>query len=156
VVGFAGQALQPTGLAGILPAGIALAATVLVLERALAILAIRGRKAKMAIPGSFWVGSAAGILLVAFAFARELHGWWTTFGWSITGLVLVVLGFAWKDRAYRRIGLAVLGLSLVRAVVDISKLELAYRTVGFISLGACLLAVSYLYSRFRAEVKKLF
>ncbi len=101
------------------------------------------------------VVTSAGLMLLTLYLSKELEGSWTTFGWSIVALAFAGLGFLWKDRNYRRTGLAVFGLTLVRAVlVDVQELEIFYRMLAFLCLGGCLLAVSFLYTKFREEIGK--
>jgi hypothetical protein len=97
----------------------------------------------------------AGVLLGAAALSPELRGYWTTAGWSVTALVFAGLGFLWRDPTYRRTGLGLFGLSLARlAIIDTAGLEPFYRILAYLSLGVCLLAVSFLYTRFREELKR--
>jgi uncharacterized membrane protein len=97
---------------------------------------------------------AAVSVMVGVHFAVELQEQWRTFGWSIGGLTLMGLGFLWNERDYRRTGLGVFVLSLLSLSIDILQLELVYRMMAFMSLGACMLAVSYLYSRYRERLQR--
>ena len=98
---------------------------------------------------------AGGLLMMTLYRARDSKDLWTTFGWSLVGLVYIAAGFAWKDRNYRRTGLVILGLALVRGfAVDVLRLELFYRMLAFLCLGACLLGVSFLYSKYRDEIRR--
>jgi len=98
---------------------------------------------------------AAAILLYAAYVSRELTGLWTTVCWSGVALVFATLGFAWRESMYRRVGLIVFAASILRiAIVDIRDLEIAYRMLAFFGLGASLLAVSFLYTKYRDEIRK--
>ena len=60
-----------------------------------------------------------------------------------------------RSSAYRRCALAVFGLSLFRVVAfDVVQLELFYRTLAFLSIGVCLIAVSFLYARYRKRLQE--
>jgi uncharacterized membrane protein len=48
------------------------------------------------------------------------------------------------------------GMTIVKVFfVDLSELERGYRVVSFIGLGAILLAVSFLYQRYKDQINKL-
>ena len=86
---------------------------------------------------------------------RGEHGDWTTFGWSLVALLLAGLGFLWQDRAYRRTGLGLFSLAVIRvAAVDTLKLPEVYRVLAYLCLGISLIAVSFLYSRFRTQLRR--
>ncbi len=105
-----------------------------------------------------WLRGAM-VLLMA---AAVLSGLWDlsvreylTVAWALSGFVLLGAGFAFGERAYRLAGLAVLALSLGRAVFyDMGKLDTPYRILSFIGLGAILLALGYLYARNRERLAK--
>jgi hypothetical protein len=78
-----------------------------------------------------------------------------TVEWAVAGFALLGAGFAFRERAYRLAGLAVLALSLGRAVFyDMGKLDTPYRILSFIGLGAILLALGYLYAKNRPRLAK--
>ena len=70
--------------------------------------------------------------------------------WGAYGSALVVVGM-WRSLvSIRWIGIAVIGLTVLKVFfVDLSELGGIYRVIGFIVLGALLVAVSYLYQRRR-------
>ncbi|MGC9326013.1 MAG: DUF2339 domain-containing protein [Candidatus Hinthialibacter sp.] len=95
------------------------------------------------------------MMLVFLTAAESIQNYWTTFGWSLLGLFLMALGFMWKDKVYRRSALVILLFCLLRAAfIDAAQLETFYRMAAFLCLGACLIAVSYLYSRFAHEIRQ--
>lgn len=78
-----------------------------------------------------------------------------TAGWSALAFFLLVLGFALPDRIYRWFGLIVLGLALARVLlVDVWMLEAIYRILSFLSLGAVLLVIGFLYNRYQETIRK--
>ncbi|MCB1056901.1 MAG: DUF2339 domain-containing protein [Acidobacteria bacterium] len=105
--------------------------------------------------GQVLVATAAVIGMVSLAFSRELGGPWTTAAWSALALVLILAGFAWSDRTYRRTALAVFALAMLRlALFDVARLEIYYRMLAFFCLGASMLAVSFLYARYRDKITR--
>jgi uncharacterized membrane protein len=71
-------------------------------------------------------------------------------------VALVASGFVRGAVRDRVVGLAVLGLAVLKLYLsDVWELGLGFRIVAFIGLGALLLVVSYLYSRYRAAIEQL-
>lgn len=101
------------------------------------------------------VVTASALMLYFITNSGDVQNYWTTFGWSLLGFFIIVLGFVWKDKTYRRTALAVFLLCIMRIIlIDVANLEAFYRMVAFLCLGACLIAVSFLYSRFSREIQK--
>lgn len=95
------------------------------------------------------------LMLFFITETKNIQNYWTTFGWSLLGFFVIILGFLWKDKTYRRTALAIFLLCISRILFnDIAQLEAFYRMVAFLGLGACLIAVSFLYSRFSKEIQK--
>jgi uncharacterized membrane protein len=71
------------------------------------------------------------------------------------GIALLVLGFILRERALRLSGLAVLVACVGKLFLyDLRNLETLYRILSFIGLGAILLGVSWIYTRFREQVQR--
>lgn len=105
--------------------------------------------------GQSLVVTAALVGMVSLALSHELGGPWTTAAWSALALVLILAGFVWSDRIYRRTALVVFALAMLRlAVVDVARLEIYYRMLAFLCLGASMLAVSFLYARYRDKITR--
>jgi len=67
-----------------------------------------------------------------------------------------VLGLAVSQRSYRIAGLSLLLLCVGKVVaLDVWRLGQRDRYITFIALGAALILVSTLYSRFRESVRRL-
>lgn len=99
-----------------------------------------------------WRGWLVTLLTVATIIG--LRAWvepvWLTVGWALWGVVLLGTGLAITESAYRWAGLATLGCALIRAVVyDLARLDTVYRIVTYLTLGAMLLALGFLYARWR-------
>ncbi len=151
--------LFPEGARWAVVSSAAIAALFVAMERCLAMRVDpeRSAAAREADRWLRWISvlGAAGILLLGIAQAPELEGSWTTLGWSVAAFGFTGLGFLLKDKTYRRTGLGVFGATLVRVLlVDVARLETFYRMLAFLSLGASLLVLSFLYTKFRDEIRK--
>lgn len=70
--------------------------------------------------------------------------------WALYSGALVVAGFARRFRPVRLLGMALLGLTVLKVFLfDIQALDRGYRIAAFVALGVLLLAVSVLYQRQR-------
>lgn len=71
--------------------------------------------------------------------------------WGTYGAVLIVIGMWRSLPSIRWIGIAVIGVTVLKVFfVDLSTLGGIYRVIGFLVLGVLLVMVSYLYQRTRA------
>lgn len=75
--------------------------------------------------------------------------------WGIYALVLIVLGI-WKQKSHLRIGAIVLfGVTLVKLFFyDIAHLDTIAKTVVLVSLGVLLLAISFLYNKYKHLIEE--
>lgn len=90
-----------------------------------------------------------------FALRKLVAGGYLTVSWAVFGFVLLALGFAVKERAWRLAGLAALAFSLLRAVLhDMAGLDTPYRILSFIGLGAILLVLGFVYTKNREKIAK--
>ena len=70
--------------------------------------------------------------------------------WSVYALFLVVAGIIKKKKHWRLTGIAFFVVTLVKLFTyDLSQTTTISKTISFISLGAILLLVSYLYNRYK-------
>ena len=93
-------------------------------------------------------------ILFTFLLGKEVREKWLSLSWALEGLSILALGFFLKNRVYRLSGLAVLSLSCARLIfIDMAKVETIYKIITFILLGAILLGVSFLYSKFIVKQK---
>lgn len=70
--------------------------------------------------------------------------------WSVYALFLVVTGIIRKKKHWRLTGIAFFVITLVKLFTyDLNQTTTISKTISFISLGAILLLVSYLYNRYK-------
>jgi hypothetical protein len=75
---------------------------------------------------------------------------------GVQGVILLASGFPLRDRVLRISGLALLLACILKLFVwDLRHLDTLPRIFSFIALGVILLAVSWIYTRFRERVAKL-
>jgi len=75
---------------------------------------------------------------------------------AVYALMLIMLGVLTKSSINRLLGLILIALCIVKLYLsDVWELGYLFRIVAFVGLGVLLLAVSYLYSRFRPVIEKL-
>lgn len=75
---------------------------------------------------------------------------------GIYGAALIVLGVSTGTLINRVLGLGLIGVVMAKLyLADVWRLGRVFRITAFLALGALLLAISYLYSRFRPALEKL-
>jgi Predicted membrane protein (DUF2339) len=80
-----------------------------------------------------------------------------TVAWALQGLVLLVVGFSAREPILRRSGLVLLGVCLVKVLgYDSRELETLARILSFTLLGAVLIVVSWIYTRFGLRFRQYF
>ena len=85
--------------------------------------------------------------------ARQL---WLSLVWTIYGGVMLTVGIARRSKLLRLMALGLLGLTIFKVFLfDLSSLQKLYRIISFIVLGLILLAVSFLYQRYRQQMAGL-
>jgi hypothetical protein len=98
----------------------------------------------------------AGAFVIATMLFNEVSGGMLTLSWSLEGIGLLAIGFIVRDRWLRLSGLALLLLCIGKVFFyDLRNLETMYRILSFIGLGVILLAVSWIYTRFKEQVQRL-
>lgn len=99
---------------------------------------------------------SAGTVLLAVLLYHEVPWRAITAAWGIEGALLLVAGFALRERLLRLAGLAVLGICVPKLFFyDLRNLDTPARIVSFVLLGALLLAASWVYTRFRGQFREL-
>jgi uncharacterized membrane protein len=75
---------------------------------------------------------------------------------ALYGLFLITLGVLQRRSINRVLGLILMALVVIKLYLsDVWELGFLFRIVAFIGLGVLLLTVSYLYSKFRPTIEKL-
>jgi hypothetical protein len=96
----------------------------------------------------------ATLLLGALIF-HEVTGSVLTVAWCVEAVALLAAGFALRDRVLRLSGLALFLICTLKLFFwDLRNLETLPRIVSFIVLGLLLVAVSWVYTRFRDQVQR--
>jgi uncharacterized membrane protein len=94
-------------------------------------------------------------LLLTALLAVEVRTGLVTLAWGVEALGVFSLAFWVKERSYRLSGLGLLLLCVAKIVVlDVWGLAPRDRYLTFIVLGSALLAVSYLYTRYRDVLRQ--
>jgi len=87
--------------------------------------------------------------------AVQLRAGMITFGWSALGVLVFLFALTVKERSYRLAGLGLLMLGVGKIIfVDIWNASPSDRYITLIVMGAALLLVSFLYSRYRETLLK--
>ncbi|HJZ67910.1 MAG TPA: DUF2339 domain-containing protein [Blastocatellia bacterium] len=95
-------------------------------------------------------GDAAAEELRDLGLAQQL---WLSLVWTIYGGAMLTVGIARRSKLLRVMALLLLGLTIFKVFLfDLSSLEKLYRIISFVVLGAILLAVSFLYQRYRQRL----
>ncbi len=99
--------------------------------------------------------SIAASLALAGVIHSEVRPTLITLTWGLQAGALLVIGFPARERLMRLSGLAVLVACILRLFTfDLPQLEELARIVSFVALGAGLLAVSWVYTRYRDKIQK--
>jgi uncharacterized membrane protein len=100
--------------------------------------------------------SVAGTLLLMMILYGRVSGGLVTLAWAGQGLALLIAGFPLRQRILRIEGLILLGICVLKLFLyDLRNLETLYRILSFVALGIILLGVSWIYTRFQDQIKKL-
>jgi uncharacterized membrane protein len=79
-----------------------------------------------------------------------------TLAWALQGAALLVVGFLMRERVLRLSGLALLFVCILKLFAyDLRQLEALARILSFVVLGLVLLTVSWIYTRYRDQIRKL-
>jgi uncharacterized membrane protein len=93
--------------------------------------------------------------LTAALIYQQVSGSMLTIAWGLEGVALLAAGFPLRDRVLRLSGLAMLVGCIGKLFFwDLSYLETLPRILSFIVLGALLVGVSWVYTRFREQVQR--
>ena len=93
--------------------------------------------------------------LTASLIYQQVSGSMLTISWGLQGVALLAAGFPLADRVLRLTGLAILVGCIGKLFFwDLSYLDTLPRIFSFIVLGALLVGVSWVYTRFREQVER--
>jgi len=85
----------------------------------------------------------------------QLHGALITIGWVALGVLTFLFALTVKQRSYRLAGLGLLLLGVAKILTwDVWHAPPTERYLTLIIMGAALLLVSFLYSRYRETLLK--
>lgn len=99
--------------------------------------------------------SLAAMLLLTGMLFHEVSGRLLTMAWGFEGLACLSTGFALRERILRLEGLGILLLCILKLFLyDLRNLETVYRIFTFVALGLILLGVSWIYTRFRLQIRR--
>jgi hypothetical protein len=99
--------------------------------------------------------SLLGTVAVTALLFERISGSMLTVAWGTEGLALLAAGFPLRDRVLRLSGLGMLLVCILKLFVyDLRLLDTLPRILSFLVLGAILVAVSWIYTRFRERVER--
>jgi hypothetical protein len=105
-----------------------------------------------------WLRQGYSLAIAVFAASslfHEVSGGMLTLSWGLEGIALLGAGFAVRERMLRLAGLALLlGCIAKLFAYDLRSLETFFRILSFIGLGVILLAVSWIYTRFKEQLRR--
>lgn len=99
--------------------------------------------------------SYAASILATILILVELTGFWISVGWSMLALIIIISGF-YKRKSHLRIqGIIIFGITIFKVfIIDTSHLDTIYRTSSYMGLGIILLLVSFIYAKYRENIKE--
>jgi predicted membrane protein DUF2339 len=123
-------------------------------------------RAKTEGPTNRWIGALvrhpeqfmffAPVLLLTLMLALKMRAGMVTVAWGIEGVLIVLLALAVNERSYRLTGMVLLLVCVGKIMLrDAWGLAPRDRYITFIILGAALLLVSFLYSKYRDAIRQL-
>jgi len=113
--------------------------------RPLAVIAGRPEQVEFFIP----------IILLTCMLALKMRAGMVTVSWGIEGVMIFLLALAVKERSFRLTGLGMLLLCVAKVMaLDVWGLQPRDRYVTFIIVGAALVLVSFLYSKYRDAIRQ--
>jgi uncharacterized membrane protein len=89
--------------------------------------------------------------------AAKIHGQELAISafWAVYSILLVILGILKKYRPIRLLAIILFGVTILKVfLLDLSDLEKIYRIISFIGLGIILLAVSFMYQKYRNQINE--
>jgi hypothetical protein len=95
------------------------------------------------------------IILITLMLGLKMQSGMKTVAWGVEGVVIFLLALAVKERSYRLTGLGVLLLCVAKIMaLDVWGLQPRDRYITLIIVGAALVFVSFLYTRYRDTIRQ--
>jgi uncharacterized membrane protein len=93
--------------------------------------------------------------LIAILLYYEVRGGGITVAWGVQAVCLMAVGFGARDRILRLSGLLIFLVCILKLFLyDLRYLDTISRIFSFIVLGAVMVAVSWVYTRFRNQIQR--
>ncbi len=121
----------------------------------LALVLITGETWDYFARGIYRLALAAGTVNIAEEMSRlqNLRQLLLSASWLVYSIVLMAIGIWKRSRIVRIEAIVLFGISILKIFIyDLSFLDTLYRIFSFVGLGVMLLAVSYLYQRYRGII----
>jgi hypothetical protein len=100
--------------------------------------------------------SMAATCCLTVLIVNEVRSSLVTLAWGAEGIGLLALGLPLRERVMRLSGLGLLFLCTLKLFTyDLSELEAFARIFSFVGLGVVLLGVSWAYTRYQEQIKRL-
>jgi hypothetical protein len=113
----------------------------------------RAERLETAMPAVLLLGATG---LLSLQISRQLRPSMVTLALGLQGLASMLVGLLARTRVLRLCGLALLLACILKLFVyDLRELEALARIMSFVVLGLILLAISWTYTRYREQIKKL-
>jgi len=130
-------------------------APVVAVAPAIALLEVASLRRELASRIRLYFSLLASALLAALIY-HEVSGSLLTIAWGLEGVALLAAGFPLRDRVLRLSGLAVLAVCTGKLFFwDLRNLDTLPRILSFLVLGLLLVGVSWVYTRFREQVRRM-
>jgi hypothetical protein len=95
------------------------------------------------------------IILITLMLGLKMQSGMKTVAWGVEGVVIFLLALAVKERSFRLTGLGVLLLCVAKIMaLDVWGLQPRDRYITLIIVGAALVFVSFLYTRYRDTIRQ--
>jgi hypothetical protein len=95
------------------------------------------------------------IILVTCMLALKMKSGMVTVSWGVEGVLIFLLALAVKERSFRLTGLGILLLCVAKVMaLDVWGLQARDRYITLIIVGAALVFVSFLYTRYRDTIRQ--
>lgn len=85
---------------------------------------------------------------------RQASSLATSLAWAVYATIMLVVGIVKRFKPIRLLALILFGITIFKVVIlDLSQSDTIYRIIAFFVLGVLLVFASYLYTRFKENIK---